>query len=198
MKNAPKQFNVKQLQGLAIISTDGRVGKLYEVYIDPSSWRLAYIVADIGDWMVREERLVSSDDIVSVSLSGIQIGMNREALLSGMGPEGVSPLYIQAKKERSLLFEAISGRNLELKIDLDNLGLLSSRELVGYKVIKSGRSIGRVADARLDCSLGSFPSLIIKQCRYSSKEISISTELISSIVYGSSLIVKEDSCFSEG
>lgn len=50
---------IKDLQNLAIVATDGAIGDVKDIYFDDEAWAIRYLVVDVGSWLSSREVLIS-------------------------------------------------------------------------------------------------------------------------------------------
>jgi hypothetical protein len=51
--------NLDSMLGLAVVATDGEIGKVYNVFFDDRSWAVRYLVVETGAWITRRKVLIS-------------------------------------------------------------------------------------------------------------------------------------------
>ena len=49
----------KDLRDYAIRAIDGAIGKVDDLYLDNESWSVRYLVVNTGNWLFRQESLIS-------------------------------------------------------------------------------------------------------------------------------------------
>ncbi len=61
------QRNVHSLTGYSLDATDGKIGKVEELYFDDQSWTIRYLIVKTGNWLSGRKVLISPDAIVKTS-----------------------------------------------------------------------------------------------------------------------------------
>jgi uncharacterized protein YrrD len=72
--------SAEELEGWAIVATDGEIGNVYEFYFDDESWTIRYLVADVGSWLTGRRVLISPAAVSSIAASEkqIHVKLNKE------------------------------------------------------------------------------------------------------------------------
>ncbi|MBD3161342.1 MAG: hypothetical protein GF346_03990 [Candidatus Eisenbacteria bacterium] len=58
------QFTFDQLAGRDLVTRDGSIGSLEDLYIEETSWDARYVVVKMGSWLSRKKVLVAPESIV--------------------------------------------------------------------------------------------------------------------------------------
>lgn len=59
--------SISEVVGDSVAATDGDLGKIKDIIIDVQTWKVRYLVLDIGNWIVDREMIVDTDWIESFS-----------------------------------------------------------------------------------------------------------------------------------
>lgn len=54
------------VKGFAIQALNGQMGKINEFYFDDGSWQIRYLVVDVGNWLKRQQVLLSPEAVTAV------------------------------------------------------------------------------------------------------------------------------------
>jgi sporulation protein YlmC with PRC-barrel domain len=52
-------YSLEDFNGASVIAKDGEMGKVRNVLFDDQSWRIRYLIVDVGSWLSRKEVLIS-------------------------------------------------------------------------------------------------------------------------------------------
>jgi len=53
--------NLLDITDVCVIATDGEIGKIHDVLFDDRSWKIRYLVVDVGSWLKRTNVVLSVD-----------------------------------------------------------------------------------------------------------------------------------------
>ena len=69
-------IKAKDLNGYALLSKDGEIGKAKEFYFDDRFWVLRYLIADTGNWLNNRSVLISPYALLEVNKKSKQVSVN--------------------------------------------------------------------------------------------------------------------------
>lgn len=78
---------IARMRGASILATDGRIGRVQDLYFDDRRWATRYIVVDTDGWLSGRQVLISPMAIQSVDWedSGIRLNLTREQIENSPG-----------------------------------------------------------------------------------------------------------------
>ena len=79
--------SAKKLNGYKIEATDGRIGNVVDLTVDPRSWRVRHVIADTGNWMPGRRVLLSTEamDPPDWSTRRFPVHLNKDQVRSAPG-----------------------------------------------------------------------------------------------------------------
>lgn len=92
--------SMKSLEGIAIGATDGKIGKVNDLYFDDESWVVRYLVVDTGNWLGGREVLVSPYSISQpVWADGeLPVAITKEQIRNSPSNESDQPISRQFER----------------------------------------------------------------------------------------------------
>lgn len=85
--NDPDLRSAQQVAGYSINSNDGTLGKVEDFIIDDSSWKIDWIVVNIGNWFAEKKVLISSKTIKEIKWQDSTVAINESAMQLKDSPE---------------------------------------------------------------------------------------------------------------
>lgn len=71
----PHLRSMNELTGYGISATDGEIGTVIDALIEPDSWKIQYLIIDMGTWLPGRQVVISTDWITSVNWAERQISI---------------------------------------------------------------------------------------------------------------------------
>ncbi len=165
-------FSMKQVLGFAIEARDGRIGKVEDFYFDDYVWRVRYLVARTGGWLVRNSVLISPAALDSPSLEErcYSVKLTKEQVRNSPDVDADKPVSRQMEESLQIYYGwpsywAMEPFSVSAAPELaegipaaaadgpsGDPHLRSVREATGYAVHASDRelAVGAVSDFVLD------------------------------------------------
>ena len=69
-------YEAKTLKGYKLHSLDGQAGKVKEFYFDDHQWKIRFLVAETGNWLIGKQVLISEDALGAVNKEEQYININ--------------------------------------------------------------------------------------------------------------------------
>jgi hypothetical protein len=93
--------SLDDLEGYAIRATDGRIGRLTDVYFDDEAWVVRYLIVDTGSWLSSRKVLISP---IAVAQRGwadecLSVGITREQVKNSPDIDTDKPVSRQHEME---------------------------------------------------------------------------------------------------
>ena len=160
---------VKNLIGYRLLARGEEIGKAYDFYIDDRSWRVRYLVAEVGKWPGRRRVLVARAALEKVDSESrvVHLGLTREQVESAPDIDTDKPV----SRQQEMLLNAhygwpadwaaealvISPPILDMIENRERTGgdphLRSFREIRSYGLRYFGQVVAKVRDFVLeDCN----------------------------------------------
>jgi len=133
----------KELRGVAIRATDGRIGTVSDVYFDDTSWRIRYCVVDTGRWFADRYVLVGPRAL-SVSDPG------RRELWVRLSRSEISRSRIAASEKPVSRQRRRGLTSYHPGSQVDDPHLRSCRAVLGHRLEAVDGTLGRVDDFLID------------------------------------------------
>ncbi len=168
-----QSFRRKQL-----ITEDGPMGAVYDMYFDDVSWRIRYVVVDTRRWLPGRKVLLPPGVIRGDRSwgEGIPVELSRDDVKGAPGVDTELPVskrneavllshYQWALRFTHAVVPAFTASVPVRPIELLDAGeptepqLRSAREILGYRVLGPEGSLGEVEDLRFDKSTFSIRSI---------------------------------------
>lgn len=61
------------LKGCAIVANDGEIGTVFDLLFDDNTWKVRWLVVDIGSWLTGRKVLDYQQQTIAVSLTKAQV-----------------------------------------------------------------------------------------------------------------------------
>ncbi len=164
----------KTLTGYKLESLDGEIGTARDFYFDDLDWRIRYLVADTGEWLVSRQVLISPHSLAGVDSGqgSISVKLTRAEIEHSPSLNRDKPVSRQFEQEYSVFFglpmywgfryhpeaKARSGEPGEKRADPD---LRSTHDVSGHHVEASDGEIGHVEDFLIDDETWAIRYLIV-------------------------------------
>jgi uncharacterized protein YrrD len=69
--------SVREVLEFTLITVDGRVGAIKDVFFDDETWALRYLIVQRGSWLLRRRVLVNADQVRRVSWAAHRVEVNQ-------------------------------------------------------------------------------------------------------------------------
>lgn len=134
---------MKGLSGQRIVTQDGKIALIVEVYFDDKGWQVRYLVVDTGNPMPRREVLVPRACIAAGQRHGdaIRIRLTRAQLEQCLEKDADPPVWYQRDLLRAANYS---------KAAVSDPHLRSSAIVIGYAAEAQDGRAGRVEDILID------------------------------------------------
>ena len=164
--------SIKEIWGYTIGAADGEIGKVVDFFFEENDWRIRYLVAETGPWLLGKKVLVSPSAFEGApdwKNQKFPVNITREKVKTS--PEMDEHKPVSREKELEIMkyynwpvywdygtaMETGAGispiviNELQEKISKDQFkdrenDLRSSKEVIGYKVESKDGNIGHVTD----------------------------------------------------
>jgi uncharacterized protein YrrD len=154
-------LSVERLKGYEVRATDGEMGKIDALFFEDNTWRVRYIVVDVGGWLTGRRVLIvpTAVDQIDTDAEQVVVSLTKEQVENS--PEVVAHPPISREKEIALhehyrwqgywplgfTGPAVSHPRRSLKVDSN---LRSTAEVTGYNIQANDGQVGRVEDFVFD------------------------------------------------
>lgn len=100
--------SIEKLKGFEIQAADGEIGKVDELFFDERSWRVQYLVVDVGNWLFGRQVLIAPTAVSQIDAEAekVFLALTKERIENS--PEVAEDEPIPAKKS-ALCMNIING-----------------------------------------------------------------------------------------
>lgn len=168
---------VNNLIGHRVLACGEGVGRVYDFYIDDRSWRIRYLIVEIGRWPARRRVLIARPALEKLDgdRREFQLGLTREQVEGGPDFDAEKPVCRQQEALIKAGGDWPAGLSQRaLRIPLPILDMIENRERTGgdphlrsfreiscYGLRHLGRVIATVKDALLEDSDWSVRDVVV-------------------------------------
>lgn len=150
--------STRDLHGYKVHATDGEAGHLGQFYFDDQTWKVRYIVVNVGNWLHRKEVLISPRSITKVDDfdNTIRTTLTTEQILNSAGTYTHKPVAFQQPTDIPIYFGwppyyGPRGSNIDVDSASENDPHLRTTEVVGgYHIMAADSEVGHIEDFIVD------------------------------------------------
>jgi uncharacterized protein YrrD len=150
--------NARDIYGLRLLARDGNIGHVEDIIFDDKSWRLRYLVAKTGTWMIGRQVLIPPPALEGIEwwgVEGVRVNLTKQQIEESPDVSTAEPLSRGVERAYYLHFgwpfywrdDAVEEPERLLS---ENNHLQSSREVDSYHVHATDGEIGHVTDLIFD------------------------------------------------
>ena len=150
--------NVHDVYGLRLLAKDGNIGHVDDIVFDDQTWRLRYLVARTGAWMIGRRVLVPRPALRRVEwwgVEGVRVALTRRQIEESPEISSIEPLSRGVERAYYQHFgwpfywrdDAVEEPERLLS---ENNHLQSCREVDSYRVQATDGDLGHVSDLIFD------------------------------------------------
>lgn len=171
-------WQLSALRAFDVWATDGRCGKVADFLIDDATWRIRWIVGDLGSWLDPHKVLLpptafgtphEDEHICPIGWARQRVAEARDASESPPVAQQMAARRAQPHLSMVEAIAAAAGANLlpsdqtaTLTAAKPDAHLRSSGELIGYAVMADDGALGEVEDFVLDDAGWAVTHLVVK------------------------------------
>ncbi len=187
-------LKVKTLQTYSLLSLDGEIGKVKNVYFDDQRWGVHYLLADTGDWLIDRQVLISPQLILAVSEAEQTISVNLTQREIEDGPVLGTNEKISQAFEKSY-FSYYGWPDDGQGPQTDNLELHMTKEMLDYQIQAKDGALGHIDGFMLDLDSWTIRYLVVNtQNWWPGKKTLISPTWIESVSWQKSTVCVKYLC----
>lgn len=169
--------DLKTLFGSSVTATDGEIGTIRNFLFDDQSWKVRYLVVDLGSWLKQREVIlaVAAVEHIDWTLKNFHVKLTRKQVRKSPGVDESRPVSRQQQMAMRDYFGCFAcwldrewgtgsvptGRKYPLRTREDQ-HLRSVWDLTGYAVWSSDRKMGLLDDFIVDEVSRQISYLIVK------------------------------------
>lgn len=94
--------SVDKLKGYSIRATDGEIGKVDELFFDELSWRVRYLVINVGNWLFGRRVLIAPTAVSQIDVEAERLFLSLNKELIEKSPDVNTDEPVSRENERSL------------------------------------------------------------------------------------------------
>jgi uncharacterized protein YrrD len=204
-------YRAKTLNGYALDSYDGEIGKVEEFYFDDQHWTIRYLVADTGNWLMDRQVLISPHALVAVKVEEqcITVNLSKKQIEESPSLDSDKPVSRQFEEKYYGYYEwpmywagpYMWGSYPYIVHDGDNWkeahkdekewdpDLRSTHEVDGYNIQATDGEIGHVEDFIIDDETWAIRYLVIStQNWWPGKKVLVSPQWIKRVSWNESKV----------
>jgi hypothetical protein len=95
-------FSANELKGWGLQAVDGQIGKIDEFYFDDGSWRIRYLVVDVGGWLKRQRVLLIPETVTGVNPKEGTVELNLTQEEVANSPDALEQVPVSRQEEIAL------------------------------------------------------------------------------------------------
>nr|WP_295932899.1 hypothetical protein [uncultured Dyadobacter sp.] len=172
------QTGLKNFSRFSVAGTDGKVGKIQEIFFDDLCWNIRYWVVNSGTWLSKKDLLISTQTKIKPDWNSalLQTDLTLKQLRSSPDPDYDMPVF---RQQETRLYDASELANYwfapykgshwdhmqrsELSAPVGtNKHLRSSKEVIGYTICALENS-GKLTDFIIDTEGWKIISLVVQR-----------------------------------
>jgi uncharacterized protein YrrD len=165
-------WKVSELKGDDVLSRDGSIGTLDDVYFDDESWRVRYMVVDTGGWVGGRRMLIAPaaiESALSDPAGRLRVGASRDELMEAPDAASHPPVAQQERTDQARRLgppyywsdATLWGTHGKPSAAERDPHLRSSNEVLGFHVQAADGELGSVRDLLIDESTWQVDGMVI-------------------------------------
>lgn len=94
--------SIENVKGFTVQATDGEIGELAELFFDEQSWRVRYLVIDVGVWLFGRQVLIAPTAVTDIDVAAGKLFLNLSKEAIENSPDVSADEPVSREKERAL------------------------------------------------------------------------------------------------